>query len=148
MKIMLLSPSGAFAAAMESLADGESTYSTVLVAAHAVDLPTDATLIRLGDTALAPEGRLLKALDRTMIGRNIKRLPPLDGGHRFAARARRSHEFRSAAAEADLIVALERDAVLAAWTALRSWSKPHARGVFGLAPARAVLAALRAAQEQ
>jgi hypothetical protein len=148
MKIMLLSPSGAFAAAMESLADGEPTDSMVLVAAREVDQPTDATRIRLGDTAFAPESPLLKALDQTMIGRNIKRLPPLDRGHRFAARARRSHEFRSAAAEADLIVALERDAVLAAWTALRSWSKPHARGVFGLAPARAVLAALRAAPDQ
>lgn len=144
MKILLLSPTGSFAAALDSLNLVAPRESAVGVTAVSADSGADLELIALGGAALPPRGRLAAGLGSSVVGRNLRRLTPLDGGRRFAASAGRSSVLRAAAAESDLIVALERDAVLAAWTALRNWSRPEARGVFGLAPARAVLATHRA----
>lgn len=147
MRILLLSPTGSFANAIDSLKITESSDTANGVSAIASDADDSLTVLRLGDRALPPQNRLSALLDRSVVGRNLKRLTRLDGGLRFAASARRSPAFRAAVQEADLIVALERDAVLAGWTALRRWAKPTTRGVFGLAPARALLASRRADQE-
>ncbi|MEV8172862.1 hypothetical protein [Microbacterium sp. NPDC077486] len=146
MNIMLLSPSGSFASALESLPlDGERDH-VALVTATASDSEAATTLIRLGAAALPARSRLARALERSVIGRNIKRLSPLDGGWRFASAARRSTELRRAAAEADLIIALERDSALAAWQVLHRWARPGARGLSGLASGRALLTSRRGAR--
>lgn len=146
MKILLLSPAGSFASSVDSLGIDGSIDQATGVSASANDADSSLHLIRLGTRAHPSRSRLASALDGSLVGRNIKRLTPLDGGLRFASAARRSTEFQQAVREADLIVALERDAVLAAWSALRRWGRSDARGVFGLAPARALLTSHRAAR--
>ncbi|MEZ7754633.1 hypothetical protein O5Y58_03860 [Microbacterium paraoxydans] len=145
MNILLLSPGGAFASALESLPLDRDRDRVTLVTAVASDAQDASPLIRLGAAALPSRSRLARALESSVIGRNIKRLSPLDGSRRFAAAARRSAELRRAVAQADLIVALERDSVLAAWKALHGWAPAGTRGVFGLAPARALLTSRRRA---
>lgn len=144
MKILLLSPAGSFASSIESLKVDGSIDRATGVSASGSDAGGAIEVLELGARSLPPRHRVAALLDRSVIGRNVKRLTPLDGGLRFAAAARRHPQFRTAVREADLIVALERDAVLAGWTALRRWGRPEARGVFGLAPARALLTADRA----
>ncbi|MFJ4224653.1 hypothetical protein [Microbacterium sp. NPDC089695] len=144
MKILLLSPAGSFATSLDSLGIDGSADSATGVSASGSDADLEFPVLRLGAGALPRRNRLSATLERSVIGRTAKRLTPLDGGFRFAAAARRNPAFRAAVADADLIVALERDAVLAAWTALRRWGRTGARGVFGLAPARALLTSQRA----
>lgn len=148
MKILLLSPAGSFATSVDSLKiDGVIDEATG-VSATATDAGAALVVLRLGSRALPPRNRVSSLLEGSVVGRNLKRLTPLDGGLRFAAAARKNPEFRTAVREADLIVALERDAVLTAWTALRRWGRPDARGVFGLAPARALLTSDRAGRTE
>lgn len=149
MNILLFSQGGAFTASLESLQINLMHDRATLVTAMTTDVD-EATLttIYLGARALPARGRTSAALDGSVIGRNIKRLTPLDGGRRFARAARRSADLRHAVANADLIVALERDTVLAAWTALHKWSRPGTRGVFGLAPARALLTSQRSRRDR
>ncbi|MEJ1087403.1 hypothetical protein WDU99_03625 [Microbacterium sp. Mu-80] len=144
MNILLFSQTGAFTAALESLQIDLVCDQATLVTATATDVDAAMpTTITLGAKALPARGRMSVALDRSVIGRNVKRLTPLDGGRRFTRAARRNADLRRAASNADLIVALERDTVLAAWTALHKWSRPGTRGVYGLAPARALLTSRR-----
>lgn len=144
MIVLLVSPSGSFNAAMESLKVRENADTVILVGALASDANIEtAEHILLGEKALAPQNRILRTLEGSVIGRNLKRILPTDGARRFAARARHDHRFRVAVKRADLIVALERDAALASWSGLRRWAQPHARGVYGLAPARALLTSRR-----
>ncbi|GEK84952.1 hypothetical protein [Microbacterium aerolatum] len=145
MIVVLLSPSGSFAAAIDSLPLDDENDTTILITALKSDFSQDATEILLGQRALGATGRWISILERSVIGRNLLRVLPIDGGYRFAARARRNPEFRTAIARADLVVALERDAVLASWIGLRRWAPSNARGVFGLAPARALLTSGRGA---
>lgn len=145
MNVILLSPSGAFASALESLGldDAEDRITVVYAVTNDASADSYAEAIRLGPAALPPRGSFMATLNRSALGRNLKRILPLDGGRRFATRARKDRRFRTAAADADLIVALERDAVLAAWTGLHRWALRPSRGVFGLAPARALLEGMR-----
>lgn len=145
MNIVLLSPSGRFANALETLQLDEIRDHCILVCAVADDSDGALTRVRLGSRALPPRGALWSAFDRSVVGRNAKRLLPIDGGRRFAARARRSSEFRTAAGAADMLIALERDAVLATWTALQRWAPATADGVYGLAAGRALLGVRRVA---
>lgn len=140
MRLLLIAPSGAVAAALDSLQISRDDHVDVVTATTS---DADGTRIVLGPSALPSKGRVAAVLQRSVIGRNLLRLTPLDGGRRFAKAANRSRDFQASAAEADLIVALERDAILTAWKALRSSTRPGARGVHGLAPARALLAASR-----
>jgi hypothetical protein len=139
MIVLLHSPSGSFEAALDSLPLVSGRDSVILVSAVDGDATVDRDAVVLGSGALPPRGRLMSALEKSAIGRNLKRILPWDGGRRFATRARRDPAFRAAVAKADLIVALERDAVLAAWSGLRRWAPSQAQGVFGVAPARALL---------
>ncbi|WP_206476668.1 hypothetical protein [Microbacterium sp. KRD172] len=147
MRILLLAPSGAFAEALAALALGEDNRQdqTVVVFATSTDASGATQEIRLGPKAAPSSGQLARALNSSVIGRNAKRLSPLDGGHRFARVASRSMAFRSAAETSDVIIGLERDSILAAWTALNRWASPYSRAVYGLAPGAAVLASMRSA---
>lgn len=144
MRIVLLAPSGAIAESIRSLELGrEELLHTTIFAASTVDLPDPGSIILLGSPSAAADGLIARYLEGSVIGRNLKRISPLDDGRRFARAARKNKQFRDAMASADLIVALERDAILAGWTGLRQWGSEHARGVYGVAPGRAVLTELR-----
>ena len=143
MIVLLIAPNGSVASAIESLplpADG--AHEVIVVAAESTDHPGSTTVL-LGADSLPGRGRFARALAQSVVGRNLQRLTPADGGRRFYRAARKKHEFRSAARRADLIVALERDGILTAWSALHKDALPTARGVYGIAPATALLKASR-----
>lgn len=145
MRVLILAPSGTFAEALTSLALAQEggQDQTVVVFATSTDASGAVHEIRLGAKAAPARGRVARALNNSVIGRNVKRLSPLDGGRRFARVARQSVSFREAAETADVIIALERDSILAAWNALNRWASPSVRVVYGLAPGAAVLASIR-----
>lgn len=88
---------------------------------------------------------LRRGVSRTMPGRVLARLTPLDAGVTFWRATTRSPAARQAIRDADLIVAVERDAAYAAWR----WNR-SARGrkalpaVFGYPAARAQIERLSA----
>ena len=108
----------------------------------AADVAPAAATLRVV-TVGRPSGRLgasvSRMLSRSVIGRNLLRLTPWDGGRRMARAALREERVRRAAASADLIVAVERDGILTAWKAARRWSRPDAHAVYGVAAATALL---------
>lgn len=85
--------------------------------------------------------RLSNRFRRTMVGRVLRRVTPLDPGAMFAGRVRRSSAARSAIAEADLLVSAERDASFAVWREARRRAR-QGRAVAAVAgfPAARVLA--------
>ncbi|MGM7672160.1 hypothetical protein [Microbacterium sp. A93] len=145
MRVLLLAPSGAFAEALTTLGltQDDSPDQTTIVFATSTDAPGAAQEIRLGPNAGPSSGQVARALNSSVVGRNVKRLSPLDGGRRFARAARQSVPLREAAETADVIIALERDSILAAWTLLDRWASTSTRAVYGLAPGAAVLASMR-----
>jgi hypothetical protein len=55
----------------------------------------------------------------SVIGRNLLRMTPLDGGRRLARAVRNNSQAREALADCDIIIAAERDAILTTWRAAR-----------------------------
>lgn len=144
MNIVLFAPSGSVASALEQLApDPESDHLTV-VSRSTPDAGTGVRAIVLRPALSALSRRAERALGGSAAGRNLLRLSPLDSGRRFSGAARHDQELRERVAEADLIVALERDGILAAWKSVRRWARADAKAVYGIAPARTLLAAARA----
>lgn len=145
MRILLLAPSGAIAEALTALGltEEDGPDQALAVVATSNDASGVTQEIRLGMKACPAKGPLAQSLNRSVVGRNLKRLTPLDGGHRFARASRQNKLFREAAMAADLIIALERDSIFAAWIALQRWASPNARAVYGLAPGVALLSAMR-----
>lgn len=139
MKIVLISASGAVEVAVERL---EVDQITVVSAAPADVSDSSIDRIQLIGAERKPT-RLGLRLRRGAIGRNVLRLSPWDEGRRLAATARKNQQFQAVVSDADMIVALDRDAILTAWTAARRWASPDAHVVFGIAPAEALLAADR-----
>lgn len=88
--------------------------------------------------------RLVAALSRSLAGRMLVRVLPLDSGARFWRASVGVPEVRRRVGEADLIIAAERDGGFAAWKWLqhaeRAGSKPVV--VRGYAAARARIARL------
>jgi len=88
--------------------------------------------------------RLVAVLSRTLVGRMLVRLLPLDSGVRFWRASAATAEVARRISEADMIIAAERDGGFAAWKWLqhaeRAGSMPVA--VRGYAAARARIARL------
>lgn len=122
-------------------------------------LPADAHVAVIAWDGKVPEGvtgiplprptGVSESLRRTMSGslpgRVLSRLTPLDPGTTFWRYVRRSAAAGKALREADLVVAVERDAAYAAW----KWSRSARRGkalptVFGYPAARAQIERLSA----
>lgn len=142
MRIVLLAPGGDVGDA-RSRSTWKDTHVQI-ISAVAASRGVENDSIDIGPVG-APSrgGRLSRALAGSAIGRNLLRLTPWDGGRRFARAVRRDATASETLRAADLVVALERDAVLAAWNA--SHRGPHPpRAVFGLAAADAALVRLRA----
>lgn len=121
------------------------------------DLPKDARVTVVGwdgtgegriglrqSNGVAKRVRLLAS--RTMPGRVLVRLTPLDSGATFWRATRRSKNARRVIRSADVLVAAERDAGYAAWR----WTQAARRAgdelptVFGYPAARAVIERLSA----
>lgn len=140
MRIVLFSVGDSFTTAIESLDLDLASAHVSVVSATAAHPDERVKSIVLGPRALSPQGRLDTFFERSPAGRNLRRLTPFDGGRRYASAVRRNPGVREAAQDANLLVALERDTALAAWIALHRWAPASGHGVYGIAPARALLA--------
>jgi hypothetical protein len=142
MKIALIAPSGAVASALNQLELDSELDEVVVVSSVAPDSHIRSAIISPSLQGLSR--RAERVLGGSVLGRNALRLSPLDAGRRFAGAFRRGTAVRQQIEDVDLIVVLERDGILAGWQAVRRWAPAHARAVYGLPPAQAILAAARA----
>ena len=135
MRVVIMSPNGLFDGA--SLPRLGVDASVVLVSFAPVD---DVSAIVLQRHRGLSE-RVVRAMSRRTVGREVLRLTPLDPGVRFRRAARRDARVHQALANADLIVAPERDGALAAWYAARDAARADRDTVttFGYPAARAAL---------
>lgn len=133
MRVVIMSPNGLFDGA--SLPHRSADDSVVVVSFVPVD---DAAVIVLSRPTGLSE-RVVRAMSRTALAREVLRLTPLDPGVRFLRAARRDPRVRRELADADLVVAPERDGALAAWHAARALGRAGRTTVtmFGYPAARA-----------
>ena len=140
MQILILAPSGRHSPdALPALAD---TDRVTVVCWHTPDAEGRDDRVTLRQSPSS--ARLVAALSRSLAGRMLVRVLPLDNGARFWRASVRVPEVRRRVVEADLIIAAERDGGFAAWKWLqhaeRAGSTPVA--VRGYAAARARIARL------
>lgn len=147
-RVVLVSPSGAVLKNLAELgvddADGTPEHELTVLTWDAQDSPAGVRTIALGrDASVTLSGRFRRAaqgiLSGSAAGRNIFRLTPWDGGRRLWRAVRRTPSAVQALREADLIVAVERDAILTVWKSVHSRIAPRAAAVHGLPSARTVL---------
>jgi hypothetical protein len=94
------------------------------------ELEAHAELIRVAPSAKSPSpglhpleplrsgpvaGRIEKMAWRSALGRNLVRITPLDRSRRLWRAARRDRALRDLVRSADVVVALDRDAILTVW---------------------------------
>ncbi len=148
MNTVVICPSGVVSQVLARLAlpGPEGAGTTTVVSSKAADVRPEAGLqvLTMGRPLGKAAERATRALSGSVVGRNILRLTPWDGGRRLARAARRDTRVRAACSGADLIVAVERDGILTAWTAARRWAEPSASVVYGVAAADALLRQARA----
>ncbi|WP_171013116.1 hypothetical protein [Microbacterium sp. 2FI] len=137
---MVIAPSGSIASALDQLAL-EADDDVLAVVGAAPDADTRAVIVTpsLGRASR----RAWSLFGGSVLGRNAVRLTPLDTGRRFAGATRRSTRLRAAIADADLIVVLERDGILAGWHAARR-AGSRTSAVYGVPAAQGRLAEARA----
>jgi hypothetical protein len=139
MNIVVVNPSGASLSSAQQLSD----QNVLLVTWQGTALPDDAG-VRTLSIPRPQRGafgtRLTSRLSGSALGRNALRLTPLDTGRAFARSAGRDTSFRSAIAQADMVIAAERDAILTVWRIGRELSSPTAHLIYGMAPAQSLLA--------
>lgn len=147
-RVVLVSPSGAVLKNLAELgldasAGAEQEEVTVLTWENE-EGPAGVRTIALGrDDSGTVAGRLRRAAQRLLSGsaggRNLFRLTPWDGGRRLWRATRGNPAATQALRQADLIVAVERDAILTVWKSVHSRLAPRAAAVHGLPAARTVL---------
>lgn len=142
MNIVLVCPSGAISSVLDRIraTGGESADEVTVVSWRRRDVDaTDTQSIIVGHPLGSFSRAMNDALRGSVVGRNVLRLSPIDGGRRMWRATRREPRFRAAVTRADLIVAVERDGILTAWMAARTLAPSTARAVYGAAPAEALL---------
>ncbi|MCH6231349.1 hypothetical protein MK786_11420 [Microbacterium sp. CFH 31415] len=144
MKVVVFAPSGAVASALDQLPLSDDD-DVLVVAGGAPDIDAGVRTVIITPSLRAATRWAGAALGGSVAGRNLLRLTPLDPGRRFAGATRRARRLRTELADADLIVALERDGILAAWhAARRAGARAHA--VYGVPAAQGRMAEGRAAR--
>jgi hypothetical protein len=124
-------------------ADSNRTQAITLVVA---DGQGDATIDGVAVLDLGSVGRskLLRTLEKSVVARTLRRLSPGDDGARIARRMRRNTRAAAAARAADVVIACDRDCILAAWESTTG----AGTGALGLAQLAGGLATLRRASGQ
>lgn len=138
MRIVVIAPSGSVGRALTQLQTDDDAHEIIVVSRSAPD--AEVPSIPVAPRWQRATQRFEKLLGSSALGRNIQRLSPLDAGLRFAGAARRNAALRACMQRADLIVVLERDGILTGWRAAKHWAPVHARAVYGIAPAQALVA--------
>ncbi|GAA1777117.1 hypothetical protein [Agromyces lapidis] len=135
MDIVVLAPSGRYSAdALPGLAETDRVTVVSWVGAPAVEADEVLELRQSPRSA-----RVVAVLSRSLAGRMLVRVLPLDGGARFWRASVAAGEVARRIGEADLIIAAERDGGFAAWKWMRNTSRTGAPPavVRGYAAARA-----------
>jgi hypothetical protein len=142
--LVIIAPSGAARSAIARLAMADADSVTVVSSAP-TDVESSGVRSLVFSAGLGRTGgTVMRLLSRSVLGRNLARLTPLDGGHRLARVALRDNALKDAIRVADLVAVLERDGILTGWKAHRRWARDETPVVFGAAPAEASLLTLRA----
>lgn len=134
-RVVIMSPKGVYGAtSLPRIASGDSVQVVAFV-----PLDDVATIVLPRPTGFVE--RLVRVVSRTAVGREVLRLTPLDPGVRFRRAVRRDARVHQALAGADLVIAPERDGVLAAWHATKAAARSGRRTatMFGYPAARAAL---------
>lgn len=137
MHVVVLSPAGVYdAGSLPQL----SPDDRVSVVAWRGAQPEGATTVPL-TRRNRPVDRMAAAASRSMLGRVLVRLTPLDGGAAFWRATRSDAAARAAIRSADVLVAPERDGAYAAWRWAHAARSAGSRlpAVFGYPAARAVI---------
>jgi hypothetical protein len=120
MNIVVLAPSGRHSAEdLPGLTD-EDSVTVVCWSGPAVPETDGWVTLRQSHRS----ARLVAALSRTLPGRMLVRVLPLDGGVRFWRASASAAEVERRIGDADMIIAAERDAGFAAW----KWLQRGERG--------------------
>lgn len=113
MRVVVFAPNGI---AHATLAELESTAQVTVVRWQNDEPAPEATL---GIARPARGKRVVDTLSRTLPGRMLVRILPLDTGARFWSASRGSAVLAERVGHADLLVAAERDAGFAVWNWMR-----------------------------
>ena len=136
MRVVVLSPAGVFdTGSLPSLADVEVS----VVSWSGANAPDATNVVLPGSTG--PRNRVIAVAQRSVIGRVLLRLTPLDPAVVFWRATTASDAARAAIRSADLLVAPERDGIYAAWRWCRIGRRAGTpiNAVFGYPAARAAL---------
>lgn len=135
MRVVVFIADGAeHARAVEALA---RTAEVTVVARAGSGVSTPGTVVLSTSPRIA---RLSAALQRSLPGRVLRRIGPLDPGSVFLRDVRRSSDAIAAVTAADVLVATDRDSVFAVWRLARSSrGNRTARAVAGFAAARQIV---------
>lgn len=141
MNIVLISPAGSVLSNLTEtgLTPGGPDSAVVLVWDDAPRTVQDADVISVGRPPGPLHKRLVPLLVRSALGRNLLRVSPLDGGRRMWRATRRNPAAVEALRTADLIVAVEREAILTGWRSARSLASADCDAVYGMPAGRAII---------
>ena len=140
MNVVFFAPSGALASALDQLA---LTAEDTITAVTACKADAEVTTFVVVPALRKPTAWAQRRLAHSAAGRNLLLLRPLAAGRRFAGAVRRNRDLRQRIREADMLVVLERDGILAGWRAARRWTRASTPAVYGIPPAQAILAGAR-----
>lgn len=109
-----------------------------VIGPSATDVSAGRRLIAVDAAALNPTVRkLVDVLWKSVAGRTLVRIAPVDRSRRFFAAVRRARGIVAAIRDADVIVAADRDALWATWNLARAARGPQA--VYGISAAKFAL---------
>lgn len=125
---------------------GDLASADLSVAAPPGDAPGQVDLMFVLQPIPSWVERILTFARRTALGRNAVRLTPLDPSRRLWRAARRDARLAELVRSADVVVAVDRDAIFTVWKMTRSRRYGTAwAAVYGASAARFALDAMRAA---
>lgn len=149
-RIVLVSPSGSvlqnFEKHLVALQQDQSAPSEIVIITwHSAEAPDGTSLLSLvagenKETNGSGKRGLRDYLDRSIIGRNLVRISPWDRGRHFYREANRNPQAREALLTAEVLVAVERDAILTVWQATRRSAQAPLHAAYGLSAGLAHLA--------
>lgn len=138
MRVVLVSPSGRVAEALDQLGLPSADDEVSVIAWSPLDAQIDGVeefVLELPKSRV--ESALTRLLDTNRIGRYLHYLL-WDRGRKLQREVRSQTDVRTALAGADVIIAAERTGIVTAWYASRHWTS-EARVVNGVVPAATLL---------
>lgn len=107
----------------------DERIAVTLITPHAVEQAHGVKVLRLPSTRRGALATVARAMQNSMIGRNVARFTPLDPNARFYKELKRHPDAYRTALEADMLIAADRNSILAAWRIARRSRKPAQQGL-------------------